>query len=275
MLVDSHAHLNFQAFEHDRPEVIGRCRKMAVINVGTQAETARKAVLLAEENGNFFAAAAIHPIHIGKSRLDQSEAGNQENSSLAEMFGQIRELAEEKKVVAIGETGLDYFRLDKDAEKIKQRQREYFLEFIGLAEKENLPLIIHARGSGKDPADAYREILEILKKKSLRGVIHCFGSSLEIARKFLDIGFYLGFTGIITFEKKAEEIQQVARQVPLEKILIETDSPYLAPEPYRGQRNEPIYVERVARKVAALKNLSLEEVIEKTGKNAFELFHLK
>ncbi|MEK7167846.1 MAG: TatD family hydrolase [Patescibacteria group bacterium] len=271
MLVDSHAHLNFQAFEQDFPEVISRCKKMLVINIGTQVETSRRAVELAKENKNIFATVAIHPAHIGESRLDPQESGNQEQYPLEESFEIIQALAKEEKVVAIGETGLDYFHLSEG----KEKQKEYFLKHIGLAEKENLPLVIHARGSEQNPTDAYQDILGILEGKSLRGVIHCFGSSLEIAQKFLNLGFYLGFTGIITFNKKSEQIQEVVKDVPLEKILIETDSPYLAPEPYRGKRNEPIHVEKVAQKIAVLKNLALEEVIETTGKNAIKLFNLK
>ncbi|MFA4871858.1 MAG: TatD family hydrolase [Patescibacteria group bacterium] len=281
MLTDSHAHLNFMAFDDDRDEVIARCQKkgMNVINVGTQLATSLKAINIAQDfsahGGNFFATVAIHPIHVGKYQRDPQESKEHElfaTISLPEMFEKISVLVENKEVIAIGETGLDYFRVEGDASETKAIQKEYFLKHLDLAQKNNLPVILHCRGSKENPHDGYLDVLDIIKNKDLRGVIHCFGADLEIANKFIGLGFYVGLTGIITFAKKVEEIQEVARLLPLDKILIETDSPYLAPEPYRGKRNEPIYVEYVAQKIAALKRLSLAEVIEATGNNAKNLF---
>ncbi|MBI5765991.1 TatD family hydrolase [Candidatus Falkowbacteria bacterium] len=287
MLTDSHAHLNFRAFDNDRDEVIARCQKreMAVINVGTQLATSQKAIAIAQDfsavGGNFFATVAIHPIYVGKYQCDPRESKEHElfeKMNLPEIFEEISKLANESGVVAIGETGFDYFRLARDIEKNKLLQKEYFLKHLDLAQKNNLPVILHCRGNQENPHDAYLDVLDIIKEKfkacpaNAGGVIHCFGADLEIANKFIGFGFYIGLTGIITFAKKAEEIQEVARLLPLDKILIETDSPYLAPEPYRGKRNEPIYVEYVAQKIAELKHLSLEEVVAATAKNAEKLF---
>ncbi len=278
MLVDSHAHLNFSAFDQDIDQVSARCRQkgMKVINVGSQAETSQKAVALAEKFPGFFAATGIHPIHLGESRRDELETAEHADFSAnpdAE-FNRIVALADQPKVVAIGETGLDYFRLEEDVAAAKKIQREYFCRHLELAKDKNLPVILHARGEAADLLGAYQEILEIVKTVGARGVIHCFGADWPTAEKFLDLGFYIGLTGIITFRKKAEELQLVAKNTPLDKILIETDSPYLAPEPHRGERNEPVFVELVAAKIAEIKSLSLAEVIEQTGQNAAKLFKI-
>ncbi|MFA5029234.1 MAG: TatD family hydrolase [Patescibacteria group bacterium] len=277
MLVDSHAHLNFKAFDDDLEEVVGRCRnrEMKVVNVGSQFITSLKAIKIAKDYDGFFAAVGIHPIHLGEHSQDQlEEAQQQETASAGEEFAKIRELVKEKKVIAVGETGLDYFRLAGDKEKTKELQREYFIKHLELAKENKLPVILHCRGSEDSPRDAYKEVLEIIKGREPRGVLHCFGADWETASEFVARGILVGFTGIVTFKKKAEELQEVARRVPLKNILIETDSPYLAPEPHRGERNEPVYVEDVARKIAELRELDLEEVISVTAKNAQELFNI-
>lgn len=284
MLVDSHAHLNFQAFNQDLAEVVSRCQQkdMAVINIGSQSETSQRAIAIAQDGSyqqaRFFAAVGIHPIHLGGSELDlleTKEAESRHSKSAAEMFEDISKLVDKPKVVAIGETGLDYFRLADDDQKTKDIQREYFVRQIELAKKNDLPLVLHCRGSKDDPFTAYDELLEILTDyPDVGGVIHCFGADSAMAKRFIDRGFYIGFTGIITFGKKSKDLRQVAVNAPLEKILIETDCPYLAPEPYRGKRNEPIYVEQVAEEVAKLKDVSVDEVIAVTGENAKRLFNL-
>lgn len=279
MLVDTHAHLNFEIFTPDLPAVIDRCRQknMRVINVGSESSSSRRAVELAEKNEIFFASVAVHPIHIGQHHYDSNESRQIEAAgvpTVEEMFAAVVDLSKSSKVVAIGETGFDYFRLAGDPEKIKVKQRKYFLKHLALAKECDLPLIFHCRGSQNDPTDAYRDLLFLIKKEKIRGVIHCFGATQAIAQEFIDLGFYIGLTGIVTFKKKAEIIQSLARELPLERILIETDAPYLAPEPYRGQRNEPIYVELVAKKIAALRQMDLTSVIDLTGKNAFKLFNL-
>jgi len=200
---------------------------------------------------------------------------------------ELRKLARHSKVVAIGEIGLDYFHLDSDnrdirdipdneTKQLKIRQKELFIAQLELAEELQLPVIIHCR-------DAYEDLLEILKGFDLRGVIHCFCGNRRQAKQFLDLGFYISFTGNITYSKKDDaEIFQVIKEVPLERIMIETDCPFLAPAsdcpiqdgpaPMRGKRNEPLFVKYVAEKIAEIKKISLEEVEIATDENAGKLF---
>jgi len=284
MLIDTHAHINFNAFKDDGGEVIKRtlAQNIWMINVGSQFDTSKRAVEYAQKYPNgVFAAVGLHPIHLEETEIDEEEI---HFKTRKEEFNPVnyRVLARQPRVVALGETGLDYYRIrgeegkeNKGEErKAKEKQRRVFIEHIDLAEELRLPLILHCRGSKENPNDAYLEILEILSlKKAKRGVIHCFSANLEIAQKFIDLGFYIGFTGIITFEKTTK-LQEVVRDLPMEKILIETDCPYLAPEPYRGKRNEPLYVEFVARKIAEIKKINFEEVAEMTTRNARELFKI-
>jgi len=279
MLIDSHAHLNFEAFNHDLDEVIGRVRQrpMKVINVGSQLSTSRRAVELAEQFDCLSAAVGIHPTHLAGCRRDTQETAASDDSAVNDLeraFEQIIALAGQPQVVAIGETGLDYFQLVDNSVTVRARQREYFLRHLALAQAKQLPVIFHCRGQADNPLAAYDEMLDVLAQQSIRGVIHCFGADWPMAEKFLALGFYLGFTGIITFGKKTADLELVAKNTPLDRILIETDCPYLAPEPHRGQRNEPIYVELVARKIAELKNLPVSQVIEQTGNNALNLFNI-
>lgn len=280
MLVDSHAHLNFQAYQDDLVEVIGRCQKenMLVINVGAAYETSLKAVDLSLAEKNFYSAIGLHPIHVYDEKFEEQNY----QDLIANSNG---------KVVAMGETGFDYFHLDeslvkgaKSIEEIKVNQESVFRSHIKLAKKNNLALVIHGRNTqsapagtsqGNDELSAYADIYRVLKDEGAkRGVIHCYGGNLEEAKTLVDLGFYLGFTGIITFDKTGV-LEQIIKWIPIDKLLIETDSPYLTPVPYRGKRNEPIYVKYVAEKIAEIKNKSVAEIIEITGENAKKLFNLK
>lgn len=270
MLIDTHCHLNFKAYQEDLSAVIDRCRQaeMKVINVGAALATSRKAVEIAQNNAEMYAAPGLHPIHVYDEDFKPEDYQKLINES-------------KDKIVAIGETGLDYFHLSESLAKgagslaaIKQKQVQLFQQFIALAKANNLPLIVHGRNGQNEPR-AYQDIYEVLKEAGAgRGVIHCFGGNLEEAKKFVDLGLYLGFTGVITFDKTGV-LEQIIKWVPEERILIETDAPYLTPEPYRGQRNEPIYVKYVAAKIAEIKNKPVEEIITLTGQNAFQLFNLK
>lgn len=271
MLIDSHAHLNFAAYKDDLSEVIGRCRQanMKVINVGAMYDSSRKAVNLALAEANFYASIALHPIHV----YDEEFKPEDYQDLITSSNGQ---------VVTIGETGFDYFHLwqciekgAKDIEEVKKKQEKVFRAHIKLAKENNLPLIIHGR-NGKEDKTAYGDIYQVLKDEKVnRGVIHCYGGNLAEAKKFVELGFHLGFTGIVTFEKKAEELQAIAKWVPEDKMLIETDAPYLSPVPHRGKRNEPTYVEYVAKQIANLRGKSEEDIIVITGDNAIKLFNLK
>ena len=260
MLIDSHTHLNFQAYDDDLQEVIDRCQseKMALINVGAAFDTSQKAVQLAQGNNNFYASIGLHPIHVMDEEFKIADYKNLIDNNPG-------------KIAAIGETGLDYFH----NQDIQVKQKEIFLQHIELAKKNNLALIIHGRNDKENKLDVYQDIYDILKKQEVKkAVVHCFGGSLEQAKLILDLGLYLGFTGIVTFDKTGV-LEEIINIMPLDKILIETDAPYLTPVPYRGKRNEPIYVREVAVKIAAIKNMSVEEVIKITGVNAKKLFNLK
>ncbi|MBT4209759.1 MAG: TatD family hydrolase [Candidatus Komeilibacteria bacterium] len=270
MLIDSHAHLNFEAYQDDLLEVIGRClqEKMKVINVGAAYDTSLKAVNLALAEPSFFSSLGLHPIHVYDEEFESDNFQDLINSG-------------KDRVVAIGETGFDYFHLwqamekhGKSVEEAKAKQEKVFRAHIKLAKANDLALIIHGR-NGKEDKAAYTDIYNVLKDEGVnRGVVHCYGGNLEEAKQFVELGFHLGFTGIVTFDKTGV-LEEIIKWIPVDKMLIETDAPYLTPVPNRGKRNEPSYVKYVAAKVAEIKNMSTEEIIEITGKNAIKLFNLE
>lgn len=241
-LIDLHAHLDFKDYDADRAEVIKRTREAecGVINVGVDLETSKAVVKLAEENELMWATVGAHPQDAGE--LSEND------------WQELEKLAAHDKVVAIGECGLDYFRLSEQAgdsmAQQKEKQRQVFEKQIELAVRLDKPLMLHVR-------EAYDDVLEILKRFPLaRGNAHCFTGNWEQAKRFLDLGFSLSFTGIITF---ARDYNEVVARVPLDKIMAETDAPLLAPVPYRGKRNEPLYVAEVVKKIAEIKGLPLSE----------------
>lgn len=248
-LFDSHCHPQFPHYDKDREEIIKRTLKEGVfmICVGTDYQTSLKAIELAQRYEGIWATVGLHP-----------------NDNLGEKFdsGSYEKLLNQKGVVGFGEIGLDYYRTEKQEDQKFQKER--FEKQLGLAKKTKKPLVIHCR-------DAHQEMLNILDS-NLKGVIHSFTGTLEEAKKYLDLGFYLGFNGIITF---ANQYDEVVRYAPLEKILLETDAPYLTPLPFRGKRNEPLYVRYVAEKIAQLKGLSYSQVAEQTFKNTKGLFGIE
>lgn len=287
MLIDSHCHINFNAYQEDSNEVIGRALAddIWLVNIGSDYTTSKNAIEIAKNySSGVYAVAGLHPIHLIDDITETVivNGKKQDVTTPKEVFDYnlYRDLAKSSnKMVGLGEVGLDYFYFDKndqDAKDKKNLQKEVFKNFINLASELKLPLVIHCRGHKDDPYGAYDDILEILRSSDKRvgGVIHCFGGNLTQAKDFVKLGFYVGFTGIITFKKKSEDLQEIVKDLPLEKILIETDAPFLSPEPYRGQRNEPAYVKFVAKKVAELKNLTLEEVSIATVNNTKEMFNI-
>lgn len=251
-LVDTHAHLQSAEFERDCDIVVSRAISagvVSIINVGFDLETSRKACSMAKSDG-FFAAVGVHP-HYAKNS--------------ARWMAEIEKLASEPGVVAIGETGLDYYR----NLSMPSVQRECFVRCIELAKQKRLPLVIHDR-------DAHDDITSILRSHdagSYGGVLHCFSGDWKMAKQCLDMGFYVSIAGPVTF-RSAQKLQEVAIKVPLDRLLLETDCPYLAPEPYRGMRNEPGMVRLVAEKVASLRGTSVELVCQATTRNAGVLFGL-
>ncbi len=254
MLIDSHAHINFDDFKEEVPEVLRRAREAGVgviINIGTGVEQSRKVVAQAEAEKNIFAAIGIHPHDVANIKDGDLES--------------LRDLAESEKVVAIGEIGLDYYyeHSPKDVQQTRLR------DLIRLAHDVKLPLVIHCR-------DAFEDCFRILDEEEgwkRGGVFHCYTGDLETARKIIKKGWYVSFSGIITF-KKSEALRQVVRNLPRDRYLIETDCPFLAPEPFRGKRNEPAYVRHVAEKIAEIKGLHMEDVERIAARNTKELFGL-
>ncbi len=272
--IDIHAHVNFAAFNADREAVLERAREasVAMINVGTQLDTTKAAVLLAEKYEDVYAIVGLHPIHTCASHHDEKELGEGGKAfvSRGEHFDTeaYRKLLAHPKVVGIGECGLDYFRLDPASEAL---QRKAFSAQIALANEAGKPLMLHIRNNPKDTAhDAYADALEILAREArVKGNVHFFAGTKEHAQKFLDLGFTLSFTGVITFAKEYEEL---VRFVPLDMMHAETDCPYVSPTPYRGKRNEPAYVVEIIKKIAEIKGESFETVSTTLRANAKRLF---
>lgn len=284
MYIDSHAHINFAEFKDEIPEVIKRAHdeNTWVINVGSTFKTSEKSVEIAEQyDKGVYAVIGCHPIHLTEDITEKATFENKEYSFTTKKqtidFQAFKTLAKSSnKVVGIGETGLDYYYLThENKQEAIEIQKSTFKGFIGLAQKLKLPLVLHCRGSKQDPYGAYDDMLAILKEDNyLKGVIHCYGGNKEQAKEFLDLGFYIGFTGIVTF-KNATELQDIAKLVPIDRLLIETDAPFLAPDPHRGKRNEPAFVKHIAEKIAELKDIPVSEVESQTFKNTCELFNIK
>ncbi len=251
MLVDSHCHLDFPDLANRLPDVLRRMQDNGVglaVCIGVNLEDFPKVIALAEQEERLFATVGVHPEYTDVEDPDEDR---------------LLELATHPKVIAIGETGLDYYwQKDKP-----EWQRARFRRHIRAARRCDKPLVIHTRDSAED-------VLRLLREEgaaAVGGVMHCFTENWEIARQALDLGFYLSFSGIVTF-KNATIVKEVARQCPLDRLLVETDSPYLAPVPYRGKPNEPAYVRYVAEEIARLRDMPVEALIQATTENFFTLF---
>ncbi len=286
-LIDSHTHTNFNSFKDDYQQVIQRAldQEINLINVGSQYSTSARAIKIAQLYSNgVYAAIGLHPIHLFDIEVDEDEiefASRQERFE-ANKYQDLIKQDKAKKIVAVGEIGLDYYHLPKNKffDEVKKIQVEQLILQLKFAVKNNLPVIIHCRGSQQDAFGAYDDIYNILKQQiglglNLRGVIHCYGGNLSQAKKFIALGFYIGFTGIITFGRNAENLRNIVKELPLNKILIETDAPYLTPAPYRGERNEPSYVKFVAQKISEIKAINFNVVAQQTVKNTESLFKIQ
>lgn len=269
-LFDVHAHVQFAAFRDDGKAVISSALKAGVwmINVGTQKDTSETAIKIAHEyKEGIYATVGLHPIHTASSYHDEQEIGGSGAfESREEIFDYnfYKILAQDPKVVAIGECGLDYYRLEEDT---KKKQEKVFVKHIELSRDTKKPLMIHCRA-------AFPDLINILEsyRSSLAprpGVVHFFSGDKEEAAKLIDLGFSFSFGGVFTFTRDYED---VLKYIPLERILLETDAPYVAPVPYRGKRNEPSYIIEVAKKVAEVKEIPLADAAEATFKNATSLF---
>lgn len=254
MLFDTHAHLEDERFDEDREQLIEELPEKGVayvVNVGSTLETSRMSVELAARYPFIYAAVGVHPHEV-------SQMSSRDLATLEAM-------ATGQKVVAIGEIGLDYY-YDFSPREL---QREWFARQIDLAYSLGLPIIIHDR-------EAHADVLDILKAKKDRivgGVMHCYSGSWEMAKDFMDLGLYISLGGPVTF-KNAKRPVEVAQKIPLDRLVIETDSPYLAPTPHRGKRNNPAYVGLVAQRIAEIRGMSFEEIAEITLNNAKKLFRI-
>ncbi|MFA4854898.1 MAG: TatD family hydrolase [Candidatus Omnitrophota bacterium] len=253
MLIDTHCHLDFAQFAPDREAVIRRAKEAGVgyfINIGATLDSSTASCRLAGQYPEVYASVGVHP--------------HDADSFKEEELDKIKELAAEDKVVAIGETGLDYFRNLSS----QDNQKRLFGELIELAKGLDLPLVVHTRQAEEDT-------LKILKTAMpLRAVVHCFSGDENFLKECLGLGFFISFTCNITY-KKAQDLREMIRLTPLDKLMLETDAPYLAPEGFRGKRNEPAQIKLLAEEVSRIKGVSFEEIADKTTNNAKGFFRLK
>lgn len=252
MLIDTHAHLQWSSFDIDREEVVDRALHAgvgSVINIGFDVEGSKAAVKFAERNKTIYAAVGIHPHNASQF------TGN--------LLSLIEKLANNRKVVAIGEIGLDYYKQLSPIDA----QKTAFEAQLGLAEKLNLPVVIHNREASSDILGT------LVKFNRLKGVMHCFSGNHGVAQEYIKNGFYISIAGPITFPKSIE-LQETVYHLDLRDLLVETDSPWLAPQSVRGKRNEPAFLPRIAKKIAEIKEINLSQVAEKTTSNAQQLFNL-
>lgn len=254
MIFESHAHYDDEVFDEDRDALLSSFLEKGigtVINIGASLSGSEATVKLAEQYPFFYGAVGVHPSEV--------EELNEEN------FERLRVLCGHEKIVAVGETGLDY-HYPEPGEVV---QKEWFARQLTLAREVKLPVIIHSREAAKDTLD----IMQAHRAGEISGVVHCFSYTKEMAREYLNMDYYFGIGGVITF-KNAKKLKEAVAYIPMDKILLETDSPYLSPEPHRGERNSSLNLPYVASEIAAIKGISYEEVVECTEQNARKLFGL-
>lgn len=251
MIFESHAHYDAEQFDEDRDELLSSMPKQGVgtiVNVGATIRSCVEIVDMAQQYPFIYAAIGVHPDEVGALNEDT--------------FALVKAQAKKEKVVAVGEIGLDYY-WDNESHDV---QKKWFIKQLNLARELKLPVVIHSREAAADTLQIMRE-----HAKGLPGVIHCFSYSPEMAREYVKMGFYIGVGGVVTF-KNAKKLKEVVEEIPLDRILLETDSPYLAPVPHRGERNSSLYIPHIAEEIAGIKGCSYEEVITQTEKNGCDLF---
>lgn len=257
-LVDTHAHLYSRKFDSDRGEMIGRAREAGVAIVVLPAidvSSIHASLALCDEHEGFYAMAALHPTEVKEAAPSD--------------FEEVKALCDDPRVVAVGESGLDYY-WDRSFDDL---QAEYLRKHALLAVEKDLPLILHDREASEDLVHILGEVKQELERPELlRGIFHCFGGPVEIGEAAWELGFYVGIGGTVTFKNSG--VADVVKEIPVERIVLETDAPYLAPVPHRGRRNESAYVRLVAEKVAEAKGMAFEEVCDVTTRNALEIFGL-
>jgi len=279
MFIDTHAHVNFNFFKEDADIVIKNAlnEKIWMVIVGADYKSSRRALEYANKyEKGVYAAVGLHPMHLFSFRAESNEydfqtRGEDYNNDVYE------KLSSFEKVVAIGEIGLDYYHIDigVDTKEIKARQKEVFIKQLVLARKRNLPVIIHCRQAHDDMVevlkDFRKEYKDSMPKDRPWGVMHCFSGDEDLAWQYFNLGLIISFTGVITFSRAQDDL---IRKLPNDRFMIETDCPFLTPEPYRGQRNEPLLVQYVAKQIADIKRLSVEKVAKMTTQNARRFFNI-
>lgn len=283
MYIDTHCHLNFKDFKDDYKDVAARAlsNEVEMIVVGSEIKTSSRSVSLSKEfEQGVYSAIGLHPIHLQDILIkNDNENGKYEFRSKKEEYREDDYLnlvkSGGKKIVAIGEIGLDYYHIEGDSEKkvdeVKKLQQDVFYKQLELAQKVNLPVIIHCREAHDDLFAILKDFYSRNSFKKEWGVIHCFSGNLDQAKKYWDLGLLTSFTGLITFVKQWDSLIE---QAPLEKIMIETDSPYLSPTPFRGQRNEPLYVKEVAKRIAEIKKMDISIVKKEIFNTSKKFFNI-
>lgn len=277
MLIDTHAHINFSAYKNDGDEAIKRSldEEIWMILAGSDYKTSKRALDYANKyEKGVYAAVGLHPIHTYKT---EAKGEDYDFNSRAEVFNydMYEQLAGFAKTVAIGEIGLDYYHLDhkSDLAAQKNEQKRIFGELLKLSRQFDLPAIIHCRQAHDDILtmlkDFRKEYRDSIPKDRPWGVMHCFSGNEDLAWQYFSLGLTISFTGLITFSKQWDDL---IRKLPLDKFMIETDCPYMTPEPFRGKRNEPLFVKYVAKRIAEIKNMSVEKIAEATTENARKMF---
>lgn len=257
MIFETHAHYEDEKFNEDRDALLTSMRTHGIdkiVNVGSSLITVKKSIELAEKYDFIYAAVGVHPSEI--KCLDE------------DAWIWLNNQAKHSRVVAIGEIGLDYY-WDKD-EDIRKKQRKWFRKQLALAKEMNLPVIIHSREAAQDTLTIMKEAHEM----HIPGVIHCFSYSSQIAEQYMQMGYYIGIGGVVTF-KNAKKLKETVEKIPLEYFLLETDCPYMAPEPYRGKRNSSLYLPYIVKKIAEIKGITEQQVIDVTEQNAYHLYQLR
>ena len=255
MIFETHAHYDDEQFDAGREALLASlpdCGIKRVVNIGASIASTRNSIELAEKYDYIYAAVGVHPSEIAE--LNE------------ERFAWLKELTKLEKVVAVGEIGLDYY-WDKEPE-VQERQRYWFRRQMDLAREANLPIVVHSR-------DAAADTMQVMKEahaEEIPGVIHCYSYSPEMAQEFIKMGYYIGVGGVVTF-KNAKKLKETVEKIPLERILLETDCPYMAPEPHRGKRNDSTNIPYIVAKIAELKHVTPEEVEQITWQNAMNFYH--
>ena len=278
-LIDTHCHLHFPPYDSDIDDVLGRLQEKRIwgVTIGTSLQNSERGITFAESHENIWATVGLHPEHFTSDFHDEQEGETHETHLDVTRLRQIAQSS--PKVVGIGETGLDYYRIDegRDASEARRIQEEAFLAHLRVAVALDLPLIIHCR-------DALTRLAELLRAEQERGtrvraVVHSFTGTWAEAEPLLDLGCCIAVNGISTFplrknQSPEQAIDRTIERIPIDRLLLETDAPYLAPTPYRGKRNEPAWVEEVAKHVARVRGVSLEEIATSTTENAIRFFRL-